>query len=100
MPWEYSPNQDDSPRRREVRAHRTRVHDEVDRRNNISKHVYVRYHGLLPFCTNVPVPCGERKHWSTWKMRRRCRGTGGMPDHYAPLARRRLGEQVIDGYDR
>ena len=100
MPWEYSPNYRMIPRDAErfTLIARGCMH-EVDGRN-INEHVYVRYHGLLPFCTNVPEPCGEREHWPTWATRRRCRGTGGMPHHYAPLARGRLGEQVVDGYDR
>ena len=103
MPWEYPSNRDDYPRRRDTRSHRARVRNEVERRINNRKYVYAQYHILLPFCTRHP-DAPRRAHTLTdvdneaasqWHRRE-----VGMPDHHAPLTSRRLGKEVVGGYDR
>ena len=49
----------------------------------------------------TPTPCGDHQHWPTWTTRGGLQGHRraiGMPDHHAPLAHRRLCEQVVGGY--
>lgn len=95
-------NRDDSPRRRGARAHRKRVGHEVERRIINSNSNYVRFFGLLLFGTRCldtlrPLALADVGNEGALQGHRRATGT---PDHQVPLARRRLSERVIGGYDR